>query len=190
MVSLMKGKPRVGWVRADLVPDEGATQELLRLRREIDSLNGDLAIAKSRAAPEGIEALAQGPDTTNITIAFESEGYSPLSIEIRWDSLMRAVLPQTFGGGAPPEAIMAGVASLVQQEASEMRIPEAEHPGWRNPIFYRSDYSKVMNQMVALGLVEARTDPTNLLATRWCATPYGVQTGSRLLAVKRDLALK
>jgi len=39
--------------------------------------------------------------------------------------------------------------------------------------------------MVALGLVEAHSDPTNLLATRWFATPYGIQLGSRLLAVRR-----
>lgn len=49
----------------------------------------------------------------------------------------------------------------------------------------RSDYSKVFNQMVALGLIEARGDPANVLATRWCVTPYGMQTGSRLLAVRR-----
>lgn len=32
MASLMKIKPRVGWVRADLVPDEGAMRELLGLQ--------------------------------------------------------------------------------------------------------------------------------------------------------------
>jgi hypothetical protein len=115
MASLMKIKPRVGWVRADLVPDgEGRKDELLRLRREIDSLNGELAVASNRAAPEGVDDLAQGSDTTNITVEFESPGI--FSLDVRWDSLMRAVLPQTFGGGAPPEAVGAAVASLVQRE--------------------------------------------------------------------------
>ncbi len=58
MASLMKIKPRVGWARADLVPDEGAAQELLRLRREIDALSADLVAARSRSAPEGLENLA------------------------------------------------------------------------------------------------------------------------------------
>jgi hypothetical protein len=171
-------------VRADLLPaGEDMKDELLRLRREIDSLNEELILAKDRAAPQGVEDLAQGAETTNITIDFESLGM--FSLDVRWDSLMRAVLPQTFGGGAPPEAIAAAVASLVQREAGEMRRSEAEHLSWHRAIVSRSDYGKVLNQMVALGLVEGRIDHTNPLATRWFATSYGIQTGSRLLAVRR-----
>jgi len=98
---------------------------------------------------------------------------------------MRAVLPQTFGGGAPPEAIAAAVASLVQPEAAEIRRSEAETLAWHHSIVSRSAYGKVMNQMVALGLVEGRSDSTNPMGTRWFATQYGIQAGSRLLAVKR-----
>jgi hypothetical protein len=184
MASLMKIKPRVGWVRADLVP-EGLKDELLRLRSEIDSLNGELTIARNRSAPAGVEDLAQGADTTTITINFESNDYDAVSLEVRWDSLMRAVLPQTFGSGATPEAVAAAVASLVQQMAAGMGMP-VQHPGWRNAIVSRCDYGKVLNQMAALGLVEGRTDATSWLATRWFAMPYGIQAGSRLLAVRRD----
>jgi hypothetical protein len=121
IASLMKIKPRVGWVRADLMSSgEDMKDELLRLRREIDSLNLDLTAARNRAAPEGVSDLAQGADTTNITIEFEPEGV--VSLGVRWDSLMRAVLPQTFGG-APPEAIAAAVSSLVQRDAAEMGLP-------------------------------------------------------------------
>jgi hypothetical protein len=179
MASLMKIKPRVGWVRADLVPDEGAVQELLRLRREIDSLNGDLAIARGRSAPEGLEDLAQGSDTTSITIGFEGYDHR-LSVDVRWDSLIRAVLPQTIGGGAPPEVVADAVSSLVRGAAAE-----SGHPGWQHTVVSRSDYGKVINQMVALGLVEGRSDPAEPLATRWYATPHGIQTGSRLVAERR-----
>jgi hypothetical protein len=95
-----------------------------------------------------------------------------------------AVLPQTFGGGASPETVASAVASLVHQEAIEMQLTDAEHPGWLRAVVSRGDYGNVLNQMVALGLVEARNDPTDILATRWFATPYGLQTGSRLLAIK------
>jgi hypothetical protein len=179
MVSLMKIKPRVGLVRSDLVPDEGVAQELLRLRREIDSLNGDLAIAKSKSAPEDLEYLAQGSDTTTITIGFE--GFDQrLDVDVRWDSLIRAILPQTIGGGAPPEAVAAAISSLVQGAAAG-----SGHPGWKQTVVSRSDYGKVLNQMVALGLIEGRCDPANALGTRWYATPYGIQAGSRLVAVRR-----
>jgi hypothetical protein len=65
-----------------------------------------------------------------------------------------------------------------------MALAVAEHPGWPAAVVSRSDYGKVLNQMVALGLVEGRSDPTDALGTRWFATPYGIQTGCRLLAVK------
>lgn len=182
MVSLMKIKPRVGWVRADLVP-EGLKDELLRLRSEIDSLSREITTAGSRSAPEGADDLAQGTETTSITIELGPSDYETCSLDLRWDSLMRAVLPQTLGGGATPEFIANAIASLAQREALAMRLPVAELPGWRLSIVSRSDYGKVLNQMLALGLVEARSDPTNPLGTRWYATPYGIRTGSRLLAV-------
>lgn len=185
LASLMKMKPRLGWVRADRVPEE-LKDELLRLRTEIESLNEELTVARNRSAPEGIEDLAQGADPTSITIefAFDSD-YWTFSIDIRWDSLMRTVLPLTFGGGAPPEAIAAAISSLVWQEAAS--LPAGNNPGWQTASVSRSDYGKVVNQMLALGLVEGRCDPTNSLATRWFATPYGIQAGTRLLAVKRLL---
>ena len=177
----MKIKPRVGWVRADLIPD-ASKDELLRLRGEIDSLNEDLRIARNRSAPEGIEDLAQGAETTSITVELPSGN---LRLDVRWDRLMRAILPRTLGGGAPPEAIAEAIASLVLREAAARELPVATDRFSRHAVIGGSDYGKVMNQMVALGLVEARSDPTNLLATRWCATPYGVQIGTRLLAIKR-----
>jgi len=187
MASIMKIKPRVGWVRADEVPGENLKDELLRLRREIDALNEELSVARGRAVPEGVEDLASGAETTRISVDFESQDYgtSGLSIEVRWDSLMRAVLPLTIGGGAPPEALANAIATVVRSEAAEKRLPEAQHFGWPRAVLSRSDYGKVINQMVALGLVEGHRDPTNLLSTRWHATPYGIRTGCRLLAVRR-----
>jgi len=44
---------------------------------------------------------------------------------------------------------------------------------------------KVLNQMVALSLIEGRSDPANAMGTRWFATPYGIQAGLRLVAVRR-----
>ncbi len=189
MASIMKLKPRVGWVRADLLPGEGATQEMLRLRREIESLNEELAVAKNKVAPEGLDELAQGSDTTSITVDFESDAYGTVTQTVRWDSLMRAILPQTIGGGAPPESIAAAVANLIIREALEDRGPSVGRPGLQTAVLSRSDYGKVLNQMIALGLIEGRVDPINPLGTRWFATPFGVQTGSRLLAIKRVLTV-
>lgn len=186
VVLLINNKPGVGWVRGSELAGEGLKDELLRLRREIDSLNVELTVAKDRAAPEGVEDLAQGSERTNITIDFEPSDYGSLSLELRWDSLMRAILPHTFGGGAPPEAIINAIGSLVVREAEEVGMSQSEDLGRRHKIVASSDYGKVTNQMVALGLIEAYQNPTNPLGTLWRATPYGIKTGSRLLAIRSE----
>jgi hypothetical protein len=59
MSSLMKTKPRVGWVRADQVADESTAQEILRLRKKIDELEAHIA-QSNVAAPTGTEDLQKG----------------------------------------------------------------------------------------------------------------------------------
>jgi hypothetical protein len=54
-----KTRPSDGWVKGSEVSDASLKDELLRLRREIDTLNGELTVAKSRVAPEGAEALVE-----------------------------------------------------------------------------------------------------------------------------------
>ena len=47
------------------------------------------------------------------------------------------------------------------------------------------DYTKVMNQMVALGMIEARPHPSLPAVSLWFATPYGQTVGSRMAALQR-----
>jgi hypothetical protein len=78
---------------------------------------------------------------------------------------------------------MRWLASLVHRKANELNDRAAEHDGWRSAHFSRSDYGKVMNQMVALGLITA--ERMGVRDTQWFATPYGIQVGSRLVALKK-----
>ena len=168
--------------------DASLKDELLRLRREIDNLNGELAKAKSRAVPEGTEELAQGDEETILVVDLGVEQNrnnvsGSVTFSVRWNDILRAVLPQTLGGGADPQSVASALASLTQQTAIRRRDTAADHDGWRSAVLSRSDYGKVMNQMVALGLVVA--ERLGSRDTVWYATPYGVQVGSRLVAVKR-----
>jgi hypothetical protein len=169
--------------------DTSLKDELLRLRREIDSLNAELAAAKSRAVPEGTDELAQGAETTSLIVDLgEEPNYRNVSgavtFHVRWDDIMRAVLPQTLGGGADAQGIASALASLAHEAALALQHPAAMHDGWRSATLSRSDFGKVMNQMVALGLVSAERMGSR--DTVWYATPYGVQVASRLLAIKTD----
>jgi hypothetical protein len=57
LVKLIKSEPAVGWVKADSLPSEDATRELLRLRKRVDELEADLQRVQLNA-PAGAENLA------------------------------------------------------------------------------------------------------------------------------------
>ena len=99
---------------------------------------------------------------------------------------MRGILPLTFGGGATPTMIAGAIVGLVRSEAEGAGHLEATSSGWAQASVPASEYGKVLNQMVALGLVVARRHPTDTAETIWFATPFGVKTGARMLAIKRS----
>lgn len=73
MSSLIKTKPRIGWVRADQARDDGAAQEILGLLKKIDELNAHLAEAE-QAAPPGTEEFAGGEETISLNFRYELDG--------------------------------------------------------------------------------------------------------------------
>jgi hypothetical protein len=182
---LKKTRPGLGWVKGSALGDEGLKDELLRVRRESDSLKEELVSAKNRLSPEGVEELAQGSDKTLIVIELAEPDYGTFSLQVSWGRLMRAILPLTFGGGATPKMIAGAIAGLVRSEADEMGRREATYRGRAEAIVPISEYGKVLNQMVALGLIEGRRDPHVSAETIWFATPFGLQTGARMLAITR-----
>jgi hypothetical protein len=66
VAKMKQSRPAVGWVRANLVADESAAQEILRLKNENDELNKLLDVARS-TPPKGSEGLAQEDENTELT---------------------------------------------------------------------------------------------------------------------------
>jgi hypothetical protein len=182
MLSLMRTKRRPGWVRADVVPEK-IKDEMLRLRQEIDSLAKELAVAKRPEVPEGLEDLAQGTDTVKLQLLIHDETESrACPVEVRWDDLIRVVLPVTVGNGATEEAVWSAVSDFLKRvELSEDFV---EPYGIVSMNVSPNDVRVVLNQMLALGLIEAQAN-LDTRETRWFATPYGARTGSRMVAIKR-----
>jgi hypothetical protein len=182
---LKKTRPRVGWIKSTAATDDKLKDELLRVRREMDSLSAELEQARRRNPPAGIEELARGPDRTSIVIEFSDGDTS--TFEVTWDDIIRSVLPRTFGAGADNLDVASALASLAREKADGQgsgRSPAA----WAHPMVLRSSSAKVINQMVALGLIEGTPNPLLnpiRVETLWRATPYGVQEGCRLVAVRR-----
>lgn len=116
----------------------------------MDSLNAELEQARRRNTPAGIEELARGLDRTSIVIEL-STGETSVC-EVTWEEIIRSVLPQTFGPGTDDTGVASAMASLARESADvfDMSVaPEA----WENPVVSRSSFGKVINQMVALGLI-------------------------------------
>ncbi|MGA2182776.1 MAG: DUF4062 domain-containing protein [Bryobacteraceae bacterium] len=179
---LKKTRPAVGWIRAADAADEKLKDELLRVRREMDSMGVELEQARRRNPPAGAEELAHGSEVTTIVVNF-AEGQTS-TYEVTWWQIIRSVLPQTFGAGADDQMVASTLASLARENADPFDI----HPApvfWQDPVVPRTSFGKVINQMVALGLIEGSPDSLNPAKTVWRATPYGVQEGCRMVAVRR-----
>lgn len=101
IVQLKKRSPALGWVKADNVPSEGATQEILRLKNQIDALKEELELAKSICDGVDVTSLAQGND--EVTIEVKATGWNseePWHKEVQqytttttWNQLFAEVAP-------------------------------------------------------------------------------------------------
>jgi hypothetical protein len=127
----------------------------------------ELAEVKIRNTPAGVESLEQGADVTSIAVEFSQFG--AFTYDLTWDEIVRSVLPLTFGGGAQNSDIAGALVGIAHEQADRygVRAPDV----WEGPVLSRSSFGKVLNQMVALGLIEGGRHPMNSAVTMWIATP-------------------
>jgi hypothetical protein len=100
LVKLIKNNPAVGWVRADLLPDQSATEEILRLRKQIEELQEQLQQSLGTSSA-GTEHLSQGDDTIELRYGFgayrpgqyRSETTYSGTFSTTWNELFAAVSP-------------------------------------------------------------------------------------------------
>ena len=186
VLHLKKTRPGVGWIRASEAADDKLKDELLRVRREMDSMSAELEQARRRNPPAGIEDLASGQDTTSIWIEFPDGDIS--TFNLAWEDIIKAVLPQTFGAAVEDQVIASTLVALAR-ENDEKKLALGDFPrppsDWKHPVVPRTSFGKVILQMVALGLIEGMPDPGKPSVTRWFATLYGRREGCRLLAERR-----
>ncbi|MEN6532272.1 MAG: DUF4062 domain-containing protein [Bryobacteraceae bacterium] len=180
---LKRTRPAQGWIRATDSVDEKLKDEVLRLRRELDAKEAALQATERFKPPTGVEDLASGRELTEIVIEFPEAPTGDGSV--CWGDLIRAVLPHTLGAGADSKAISSAVVSLAK-ETWCFRVPTTGWVDWERAALSLSSLSKVMVQMVALGLIEATQSGTSS-STTWRATPYGAQEGCRQVAVKTQV---
>ena len=96
LVKLIKSRPATGWVKADSLPSQEATQEIRELRGQVAELKRALKTVRT-TAPKETAPLAQGEDQFEIEYTFKAYGdrsapYSA-SYSVSWSQIFLRLAP-------------------------------------------------------------------------------------------------
>lgn len=174
LTSLIKSKPRVGWVKADQLNAE-ASKEILKLREQIDALKATIHELEDKD-PEGIEDLQQGED--QVEILYVSSLYSNKTFKFSWNRIIAALAPHMINE-CSENALRLALHDLVKQ--ADKNSPS---------IHTLSDesFQTIKVQLIALGLIKQsnKKHSTTDVNTYWTLTPYGNKVMMRLKAIKKE----
>jgi hypothetical protein len=196
LIKLIKAHPAVGWVRGDNIPSETASQEILKLRKQIDSLQ-DKIRAISVNAPEGIEKFSQGDDNFVIHYQYEIEKsqdkydiygekskYKDDIISMTWNEIFSVISPLMIDevGDADLRKMINNI--IRQKHFKRYKDSRSDIEVKVN----RHDYETIIIQLRTLGLIQQSSKKKKVSAwekTFWTLTPYGDSIMTKLRAIKK-----
>lgn len=194
LIQLIKSEPGIGWVRANELPDKDAMTELLRLRRQVDELQAELA--KTRVtAPKEAEGLSQGNDLHELNCTVSTRppekytskhwGYWAMAT---WNEIFSAVAPLMIHE-APEAKLKDALDELVFEKLHGLVSKDKNFAGHQimKIILDDQDFQTVKIQLRALGLV-AKSEKARSVkdsGTYWTLTPYGDEVMTRLRAIRK-----
>lgn len=193
IINLIEEVPATGWARADFVPNEEASLQILKLQQRIAELESTIA-ATTTTAPKGSEILAQGEDryiTRTIYHVTKEGGYGNDGY---------------YGDFRPTwNEIFARIGPLMIDECSDKSL-ESELDAWawertiesvknahknRRVVKIAVDdqaFQTIKVQLKALGLMthSPKKRSVTTQGTYWSLTPYGETVLTALRAIKRN----
>jgi len=199
LTKTIKTYPAIGWVRADLIPSENTTQEILLLRDRVKELEATIQSLKMK--PEGIERLAQGEDTVNLSIYYRANknGEDPLTrkksysikVEITWNKIFQFLSPTMIVENSE-ENLLKLLGECIEKFCIESIRNCIKTNGLKNltkGIAYGEDLRLVIVQFRALKLIELSTRKHSSSDTGiyWKLTHYGDQLMTELNAIERTV---
>lgn len=195
LIQLIKSEPGIGWVRANELPDKDAMTELLRLRRQVDELEAELARNRI-SAPKGAEELAQGDEVheLNCSVATRQPGeytnsHWSFNLDATWNDIFASVAPLMIH-----EAAESNLKNALDDFVFERLRPEVASDktlkGHRliGITLDDQDFQTVKIQLRALGLM-AKSEKNRSVkdpGTYWTLTPYGDEMMTRLRAIRKS----
>jgi len=179
--NLKRTRSAVGWIKASSASGEALKDELISVRRQLDATQAHLDKERQRLPPPGSDGFASGSEKVDIVIM---QAGSQATFELTWNKIIRSVLPACLGGGAEERALANVISSLAMEEGRPGY--GSRLPGEGVPEISRHTLSKVMAQLIALGLVRAIAHPQQIAGSIWIATPYGAHEGCKLVAQRTE----
>ena len=194
LVKLIKSHPAIGWVRADVVPDEGASREILRLRAKVEEVESQLKAART-TAPPGAERLAQGDDQFKLQFSFHAgdRGNSldpsyTVALQAPWDDIFAYVAPLMIDE-VKDSNLEVGLNEFLAYEFSGQlsSMPKMKSKRFSNFRISDDDFNTIKVQLRALGLIakSSRARSVRDTSTYWTLTPYGDDIMTKLRALSR-----
>ena len=171
---LIKSKPRTGWVRADLANSQEANAEIVKLRKQIDDLNGKIHQFEDNA-PAGVEDLAQGDDI--IDIFYTDSVNSLCQMSLSWNDLIALLAPH----------MISECSELEMKDALNDEATLVIHEGMGKKRITESSFQDIKVQLIALGIMRESTKVHSTANTNvyWSLTPYGYRVMMTLKAIKK-----
>ncbi|MBB4607413.1 hypothetical protein GGR59_003697 [Xanthomonas arboricola] len=195
LVKLIKAHPAIGWVRGDEVPSEGATAEILSLRRTVEELERKLTAAATKA-PDEAKALAQGDDEVSLGYTFihASSGYRHDGTTygdecvLTWDEIFSSLAPLMIDE-SDEATLMSSLNGLIRSKERPLLLKNKDYRVGKLLDFTvrKDDFQTVKIQLRALGLITKNTKSRSVkdTATYWTLTPYGDNKMTQLRAIPR-----
>lgn len=194
----IKTYPAVGWVRADLIPSENTTQEILVLRNKVQEL--ETTIQNLRLKPEGIENLSQGEDVIILDVLYKANqagdtAYTAkknyiISVEITWNSIFEFLSPSMLVENSE-ENLLTLLGSCIYRYCHEQIEDFAKKNKLKNLTnrkAYLEDLRLIIVQFRALKLIALsnKKHPPSDNNIYWTLTSYGDELMTQLTAIKRS----
>jgi len=203
LVNAIKKYPAIGFVRADLVPEESSVAEILKLRNKVSELETQINQISTNA-PAGTEEFAQGDDLFEIHFSYKVS--TPITLdyismlnndatrhsskfEISWNTIFSCIAPLMVNE-ASEENLEKQLNGLIkacnQNELSAMKeFAQKIITGYS---IYNDIFHTIIIQFKSLGLIIKSTKNRSVkdTGTYWTLSPYGDTVMTRLIAIKRD----
>lgn len=198
LVKLIKDKPAIGWVKADSLPSQEATQEIQELKRQVAALQRALKTVRT-TAPKEIAPLAQGEDQFEIEYTFwaygrDSKPYSA-SYSVSWSQIFLRLSPLMING-VYDYHLKDELSRMIEEanietirEAGALKYPRPKNPSpvrlWaddgfapQNFMIDSAAFDAIQVQLLALKLIKKT-------GNYWTLTSYGMAQMAELRAIRK-----